>query len=512
MEFDTPIPFTEALDRLLARNIFPSAADSVIWRNVPVELRERAFFSSRVESARLLQAMRDQIEDFLAVTRMPDGSLKAHSRAQFVADMRELAIREGLGRIDPETGEIDPNIRESDLTDIRSSARQQLIFDTITESSQEYGYFQQGQAPEILDVFPCQRFIRIRPVNAPRDYHEAALGEVRRKDDLQFWLSLNRDFGVPWGPWGFNSGCGTEDVDREESIDLGVIRESDTIRPIERDFNQGLQAGTRDLSADILAALTRATGGTSANGTLTPRQTPANPAGALALLGIDPGLPITPAQARALIDELREENPVDFSEVVTTLKGARKSGLLTKTFVQDAVQDALSFFPPDLARQLPKITVQVKAGLKGAAGSYSEANKILSLSASALTTAESARKTILHEMLHWWHDHGGTSIDSTVKNLWKRRTRGESLAKLRPWNKSKITGFRDKWMDADGDEYAGRIYSWEAGGPKGSEVLTRHLEKLSNPDSLARHWNHLDSDGNASWRDAFTELLTTIYP
>lgn len=266
--------------------------------------------------------------------------------------------------------------------------------------------------------------------------------------------------------------------------------------------------------------MTAATRGTPANGRITPppnpRQTPAgsdSPTQALARLGIDPGLPITRAQARAFIKEVRKDQPVDVTEVVTTIKGARTSGLLTKTFVEDALQDALSFFPADLARQLPKITVQVKSGLKGAAGSYSEVTKILSLSTSTLTSSDAARKTILHEMLHWWHDHGGSSIEATVKNLWRKRTRGESMAiLLGPWKKnSKIIGFRDKWMDADGDEYAGRIYSWESSNPKGSEVLTRHLEKLSNPDALFRHWNHLDSDGDASRREAFTELLKTIY-
>lgn len=272
MIFETPIPFLDALAKLREREITPSARDTAAWQDVSAAIRERAFFSARVESARVLQAMRDQLEDFVAETRLSNGGLKAHSRAEFVADMRELAIREGLGRVDPATGAISPQIRESDLQDIRSIRRLELIFDTQVESAQEYGYFSQGQDPDILFAFPAQRFIRIRPVIAPRAYHESALGEVRRKDDLRFWLDMNRDFGVPWGPWGFGSGVGVEDVDRDEAIAEGVIKASDNVQPVVRPFNEGLQSGTRDFSPDVLAALRRAVGGTLADAALTPRQ------------------------------------------------------------------------------------------------------------------------------------------------------------------------------------------------------------------------------------------------
>jgi len=280
MIFESPIPFAEAIAKLAARNIIPSAADTKTWAAVALEIRERSFFSARVESARVLQSMRDYLEEYLnnsrfAPTSQGPGALVASGRAEFVADMRELAIREGLGRIDPLTGKVDPNIRESDLTDIRSIRRLELVFDTQIESASEYGYWQQGQDSDILYTFPARRFIRIRPVISPRPYHEAALGKIRRKDDLAFWLDLNRDFGVPWGPWGFGSGCGDEDVDRDEAKAAGVIRESDEIKPITRPFNSGLSAGIRDLSRDIAAALARSVGGDIAEGKIIPFPTAA---------------------------------------------------------------------------------------------------------------------------------------------------------------------------------------------------------------------------------------------
>lgn len=269
MKFTAPIPFAEALEKLRERKITPTALGTAELALIPVELRERSFFSAKVESARVLQAMKDYGDDFLAANRMENGGFKATGRAEFVADMRELAIREGLGKVDPKTGRINPLIADSDLTDIRSISRLELIFDTMTESAQEYGYFVQGQDPAILDVFPAQRFIRIRPVSAPRSYHAANEGAVKRKDDAAFWLSMNRDFGVPWGPWGFNSGMGVEDVDREEAIALGVMKESDTVKPIApQPLNKDLSAGVLGMSGKILAALARSTGGTLIGGRL----------------------------------------------------------------------------------------------------------------------------------------------------------------------------------------------------------------------------------------------------
>lgn len=278
MTFEQPTPFAEAVDKLRRRGVLPVDLGSAEWRGVPVEIRERAFFSAHVENARLLQAMRDELEDWMSGARDPvHGGLKATGRAEFVAAMRELAIAEGLGRVDPATGAIDPEIREDDLRDIRSLRRLQLIFDTQTEAAQEYGYWLQGQDPDLLWAFPCSRFIRVRPVMVPRPYHQANEGAVRRKDDLAFWLDMNRDFGVPWGPWGFSSGMGTEDVDRDEAVALGAIGPDEVGQPLARQFNEGLDASLAGLDGELAEALRQATGGTAAGGRLKPGGVAAEP-------------------------------------------------------------------------------------------------------------------------------------------------------------------------------------------------------------------------------------------
>lgn len=274
MEITEPQPFLDALEKLRQREVLPSDFDTFQWRMVATAIKERAFFSSQVESARALQSMKDYLDDYLAISRDPDGKLVSQGRAEFVANMRELAISEGLGKVNPLTGEIIPEIDENDLTDIRSIARLQLIFDTQVESAQEYAYWKESMDPDLLWVFPAQRFIRVRPVMAPRPYHSANEGAVRRKDDLDFWLSMNQDFGVPWGPWGFNSGMGVEDVPRDEAEALGLIQPGERIAIPDALFNQRLQAGLQGMDHGIIAALRRAAGGEIAGGRLKARVGP----------------------------------------------------------------------------------------------------------------------------------------------------------------------------------------------------------------------------------------------
>ncbi|MEO5915592.1 MAG: hypothetical protein ABIS50_15265 [Luteolibacter sp.] len=527
MLFTTPIPFAEALAKFAARNIVPSAADSAQWGRVPVALRERAFFSSRVESARVLQGMRDYLTDFLSQNRMENGGLVAQGRAEFVADMRELAIREGLGKVDPVTGRINPEIGENDLTDIRSIRRLQLIFDTQTESAQEHGYWLQGQDPAILAVFPVQRMIRVRPVMAPRAYHEAALGILRRKDDLTYWISLNHDFGVPWGPWGYGSGVGVEDGDLDEAIAAGVMKEGDVVKPIAKDFNDGLSAGIRDFDSDIAAALRRVTGGTLAGGRLTPPPAviPAAPAPAalpvatpggltalLARIGLDdPARVATAADAQQLVDGLKQASPAKGTAKILKVTGAQRKGTVTRKFINQTMNDLVEFLPPALVKQLPQITIQVVRTSGTAAGSYNKGTQVLKLAHLGLQDPAVARQTIFHELMHWTHDHGPQEFRDEIAAYYAARTAGETSVRLRPWNDSRIMGMRDHWLDADGSEYAARIYPWES-TPEGLEVVTRHLEKLAAAAELAKNWNHAAPDGSFLWREAFLTCAKILYP
>lgn len=249
-----PMPFNEALAHLSEKQAVGTPMNTAAWQELPVAIRQRAFFSATLTSAKLAQEMQDYIADFLSEKRENgengESFLTAQGRDEFVAKFSELLHKEGFGRIAPD-GSIDPHINHNSLRDLRSARRLQLIFDTQTTAAYSYARYLEGQDEDILDVFPCSRFIRVHPVTTPRPYHQAALGQIRRKDDLKFWLSLNRDFGVPWAPWGFNSGCDVEDVDRDEAIEAGIIKETETVKPVIEDFNKELEASVANLGPDI---------------------------------------------------------------------------------------------------------------------------------------------------------------------------------------------------------------------------------------------------------------------
>lgn len=255
------MPYEEAIEKLGERSPIGSYLSTWYWQNrVPVALRERAFFSARVENVRFLDRAQRFLLEFLKrnTARNEAGEiyLTASGRAKFIEELQTFAIREGMGPLDPTD--------KGTLKDITSEGRLALIFDTNIKSAADFGYWKQGQDPDILQAFPAQRFIRVAEVRTKRPVHEANTGAVRRKDDLKFWLAMNDPaiggFGVPWGPWGFNSGMDVEDVGRDESDALGLTKPDERIQPVEKQLNEALQASTRGLNVKLLNFLKAAFG------------------------------------------------------------------------------------------------------------------------------------------------------------------------------------------------------------------------------------------------------------
>ena len=71
---------------------------------------------------------------------------------------------------------------------------------------------------------------------------------------------INKDFGVPWGPWGWGCGHDVEDVDREEAVSLGLMADNQRIEADPKSFNENLQASANGLDPDLLAKLKSAFG------------------------------------------------------------------------------------------------------------------------------------------------------------------------------------------------------------------------------------------------------------
>lgn len=255
-----PLSFDEAIRFLTEKEGKPASWSAASWAEKKPEVRTRAFWSARVENARFITRAQDFLGAYMAreIEQVvgPDGvvrpALKTGSRDQFVARMTEFMLQEGMVR----KGEL-RSVNQKDVRDIRSLARLRLIFDTNTRQAYGYGQWKQGTEPAALYAFPAARLIRDRGVKEPRPRHQANLGEVLLKTDPR-WAQFHNDpaiggFGVPWGPFGFNSGCTQEDVSRAEAKALGLP--VDSIKPPEEDLNSNLSSSTRGMDSRTRAKL-----------------------------------------------------------------------------------------------------------------------------------------------------------------------------------------------------------------------------------------------------------------
>ena len=255
-----PTPFREAILFILNKDNIPSDEwNPDVWRGEEQDVALRAFWSSRVESARFLDRAQAFIFDTLAgVTeqRTNDNgdtstALRGGGRATFIRRMREFMISEGMVSDEEEFQDVNNN----DVRDIRSENRLSLIYETNLRQAHGYGQWKQGQTPAILNRFPAQEFVRVRDVENERPRHTEGEGEVRLKSDTSYWADFQNDpdiggFGVPWAPFGFNSGMGIRDVSRERAEDLGLDVEN--ISPDEsRNLNSNLRSSVKNLSPDI---------------------------------------------------------------------------------------------------------------------------------------------------------------------------------------------------------------------------------------------------------------------
>jgi hypothetical protein len=226
-----------AAEKLLQKQLVTAGIDSAGWDVVNAGLKDRAFFSARIESLRFLQEAQQKLGDLLAHARNTDGAIT--SRAQLVSDFMRTAREEGIA-----TG-------TGSLSDPGSSKRAQVIIDTQAGLARNYTGYVTGSTRGAMLAYPAQELIRIEPRDQPRDWRAkwiAAGGQlyggrmIARKDST-VWEKLSR-FGVPYPPFDYGSGMGVDLISYEDAVALGVIQpdydpgESDPVA----DFNTRLEA------------------------------------------------------------------------------------------------------------------------------------------------------------------------------------------------------------------------------------------------------------------------------
>jgi len=248
----TSEPSADALGYVKRKTVLRTTGRTAELDKLPAALRERAAFSAGVTQAEFL-------DDAYAVVRsLVEGT---SDRATLRLGLkRQLA---GMG-YQPEKG------TESGLKDLSSDARLNVILDTNYAQARGYAWNEAGQDEDLLDAFPAQEFLRVEERDQPRDWvtrwnearakvgpagtTDARSGRMVALKNHPIWRELNR-FGNDYEPFDFNSGMGTEDVDRSDAMALGIIGRDDQVTPQHHPLNEDLQSSPEIRDAALRDAL-----------------------------------------------------------------------------------------------------------------------------------------------------------------------------------------------------------------------------------------------------------------
>ena len=215
-----------AAEKILKKTLVGSSLNSREWNLVQAGLRDRAFFSSQVESAKILHAARKMVAD------RAGGHLSASE------------IRRDLRKVISSTGYRPPEGKEGTLQDLYSKRRLDTIIKTNVEQTRGYVRHLDGMKPGAFAAFPGQELIRVRERKEKRDWAtrwKNAGGQfyngrmIALRDD-PIWERISV-FGNPFPPFDWGSGMGVRAVSRRDSIALGVVTDNEV-----RDKVQELKA------------------------------------------------------------------------------------------------------------------------------------------------------------------------------------------------------------------------------------------------------------------------------
>jgi hypothetical protein len=229
--------FNQAFQSFSRRENLPAALTSEEWSTVPSEIRERAFFMSRVTDAEILQRFRAGVEEVL---RGDKGIVTVEKEISFWLRDRGYKPPEG---------------KAGSLQDLSSLKRIMVVLRTNIEMARGHANWVRMQTS--IRAFPCRRFIRISARMEPRDWESrwndakaetSAIPGVHPTEKVALvnhpiWNALSR-FDQPYSPYDFGSGMGDKLVSRTEALKLGFALKPNTDpmqQPIHRTMNDGLE-------------------------------------------------------------------------------------------------------------------------------------------------------------------------------------------------------------------------------------------------------------------------------
>lgn len=196
-------------------------------------IRQRSFFSAKVECGELLGGIRKFVQECIAEGTTEGEFLHRVNQwlwenAQFLGeDFPNAKVRSG------EWGDEEARRYERSVRHIDSLARLRLIFRTQAEMCAGFSDFQRDMEPQALADYPGWKFVRNPGAKTFRRDHVEHQGEVRLKTDFDYWLARNDPsfggFNNPYPPFGFNSWMWTSPVSRAKCVRLGLIAEGEEV-------------------------------------------------------------------------------------------------------------------------------------------------------------------------------------------------------------------------------------------------------------------------------------------
>lgn len=249
-----PVPLNTAAQRVKAKTVTASTLRSAQWSEVPQQIRDRAFFSSRVAWADLLQREKADLVANLERTKKTYQNGEAFvDRSGFIRDQRKFLQESGYKLAQGAVG---------DVRDITSAKRLGMIFDIQTGHAKGFARRKlDNDNPLFLNGWPAKELVRIDNRELPRDWPmiwdearasipdpetatESSSGRLAALKTSSIWTAIS-DFGLPYPPYKFGSGMGDRMLKRSEAIELGIMQPGETIRISEsesEDLNTGLEA------------------------------------------------------------------------------------------------------------------------------------------------------------------------------------------------------------------------------------------------------------------------------
>ena len=209
-----------AVKKLRSQRILPSSLSSDELSRIRVSIRRQAFFSARVENAKLLTRMRK------IVSQTIDAGLPGKAA---IAKLREAVESSGY-TAEPGT--------KGTIRDLTSSPRLKLIAETNAAMARGYGAWAGKQDIDTLRRYPAQMLVRKLVRKEPRNWKArwiAEGGQISRGSlvagvNNPIWTRISR-FGLPYPPFDFNSGMGLSQISAKASFTRKIRFSSADINP-----------------------------------------------------------------------------------------------------------------------------------------------------------------------------------------------------------------------------------------------------------------------------------------